>query len=153
MTRPWASFEDLSIVPSPPIDLEARPELRQAVADGIERGFDGDLPSLPEASEWYLLRVSSEDVGLMVVLRDCPEPGAAAIVALAVDPEARGNAYATRALIAAERRLLRNGIERLVTRVPRTNGRGLYFMLRAGFTPFAEPPDDDATWFARSGSR
>ncbi len=150
----WAGFGDVRLVRSAPIDLDARPELRQAVADGIERGFDGELPSLPDASETYLLRAHGSDVGLMALLADCPRVGDVAVVALAVDPVERGNAYATKALIAAERRLRRDGGGRLVTRVPRTNGRGLYFMLRVGFTPVQDVSDrEDATWFARGGSR
>lgn len=153
MSRAWARFEDVSLVPSPPIDLEDHPELRQALADGIERGFEGDLPPFPEQAESYLLRAGASDVGLMAVIRDCPTPGSAAVVALAIAPDERGSAYATKALLAAERRLQRDGVERIVTRVPRTNGRGLYFMLRVGFTPVSDPPDDGATWFSRGGSR
>lgn len=154
MSGVWARFEDVHIVESGPIDLDARPELRQAYADGIERGFDGDLPALPAGTETYLLRAHGTDVGLMALLRDCPTEGDVAALALAVDPAARGNAYATKALIAADRRLQRDGAHRLVTRVPRTNGRGLYFMLRVGFTPVSGISDgEDATWFARGGSR
>ena len=55
-----------------------------------------------------------------------------------------------------ERRLKRNGIDRVIARVPRGNGRGLYFMLRVGYTPLPPeetPPGDDGdvTWFARGG--
>jgi GNAT superfamily N-acetyltransferase len=74
-----------------------------------------------------------------------------------VTREARGRACATKALLAAERRLLAEGATRMLARVPRTNGRGLYFMLRAGFTPVTadERPHDpgDATWFARQAAR
>jgi hypothetical protein len=44
----------------------------------------------------------------------------------------------------------------MLARVPRTNGHGLYFMLRCGFVPVPageRPSDDpewtDVTWFAR----
>lgn len=153
MSGVWARFQGVSVVESGPIDLEARPALRQAYADGIERGFDGDLPELPDEAASYLLRAGGEEVGLMALIEGCPRAEDVAVVALAIDPDHRGNAYATRALIAAERRLKRDGERRLVTRVPRTNGRGLYFMLRAGFTPTSDVSDDgDATWFARGGS-
>ena len=152
MSGVWARFEDVSIVASEPIDLEARPTLRQALADGIERGFDGELPELPADAEQYVLRSRSSDVGLLALQRDCPEPRSATVIALAIDPDWRGNAFATKALMAAERRLGRDGIDRLLTRVPRTNGRGLYFMLRLGLTPVADGPRDEATWFVRGGS-
>ena len=153
MSGVWARFQGVSVVESGPIDLEARPALRQAYADGIERGFDGDLPELPGEAETYLLRAGGEEVGLIALLEGCPGAADIAVVALAIAPDHRGNAYATKALVAVERRLSRDRNRRLVTRVPRTNGRGLYFMLRAGFTPTTEASDDgDATWFARGGS-
>ena len=81
-------------------------------------------------------------------------PGVGARIAGGVDPLRRGSAVGARALIAAERRLAREGAGELVTRVPKTNGRGLYFMLRAGYSPvtdidWASSPDDGATWFRR----
>ena len=153
MSGVWARLGGVSVVPTDSFDLEQRPGLRQAYADGIERGFEGDLPKLPEAIERYLLRARSSDVGLLALLRDRPTAGDTSVLAIAVDPEWRGNAFATKALLAVERRLLRGDTGRLVVRVPRTNGRGLYFMLRAGFTPLAGTPGDDASWFARGGSR
>ena len=152
MSGVWASFGDVRLVRADP-DLSDYPGLRQALADGVERGFDGDLPSFPEQAAIYLLRADRSDVGLISIVTDCPRRGEAAVVALAIDPDARGNAYATKALMACERRLGRDGIDRVLTRVPRTNGRGLYFMLRAGFTPTAGISDDpSATWFERGGS-
>ncbi len=148
----WARFDDVTLVAVDELDLESNDGFRQAFADGIERGFEGDLPTLPEQAESYVVRARSSDVGFLALLRDHPTEREAAVVALAIDPDARGNAYATKALLAAERRLKRDGVARTLTRVPRTNGRGLYFMLRVGFTPLAEGPDEDATWFARGGS-
>jgi GNAT superfamily N-acetyltransferase len=72
---------------------------------------------------------------------------------VAVDPARRGRATATKAILVAERKLAAEGYAPLLVRVPRTNGRGLYFMLRTGFVPVppGERPDDpdDVTWFAR----
>ena len=151
MSGVWARFAEVSIVPAGAFDLEARPALRQAYADGIERGFEGDLPELPEAADCYLLRARATEVGLLALLPACPRPRDTAVVALAIDPDWRGNAFATKALLATERRLRRDGDARLVARVPRTNGRGLYFMLRVGFTPLTDAPPDEATWFVRGG--
>jgi len=125
--------------------------LRQAYLDGIERGFEGDAPELPDGVEHYAVRSEGETVGLLAVMHDCPSDGDAAVLAVAIAPASRGHAYGTKALLAAERRLLRDGAERVLVRVPRTNGRGLYFMLRAGFTPSTELDGPEATWFVRGG--
>lgn len=153
MSGPWARLDGVSVLPAATFDFDERPGLRQAYADGIERGYDGELPELPDGTERYLLRARSAEVGLLALLRDWPSQGDASVIAIAIDPEWRGNAFATKALLAVERKLQRNGVARLLVRVPRTNGRGLYFMLRAGFTPLAGDPRDEATWFARGASR
>lgn len=146
----WARFEGVGVIASDAALLEDE-GLRQGYLDGIERGFEGEVPALPEGSEQYAVRVGGETVGLLAVMRDCPSEGDAAVLAVAIAPASRGHAYGTKALLAAERRLLRDGVERVLVRVPRTNGRGLYFMLRAGFTPSAEFGGPEATWFVRGG--
>jgi GNAT superfamily N-acetyltransferase len=148
----WARFEGVGLIASDAVLLHDE-DLRQAYLDGIERGFEGELPSLPEGSAQYAVRAEGETVGLLAVMRDCPSDGEAAVLAVAIAPASRGHAYGTKALLAAERRLLRDGVERVLVRVPRTNGRGLYFMLRAGFTPSAEFEGPEATWFVRGGER
>ena len=148
--RGWARFEDVGLVAAEAADLDTE-ELRQAYVDGIERGFEGEPPALPSGVDRYAVRVEGETVGLLAVMLDCPEAGDAAVLALAIDPGSRGHAYGTKALLAAERQLRRDGAQRVLARVPRTNGRGLYFMLRAGFTPSAGFDGSDATWFVRGG--
>ena len=153
--RAWARLYDVTLHAVAVLDLEGSAALRQAFADGIERGFVGELPALPERARRYLVRSGGEDVGLLAVVEGCPTADEVAVVALAVDPGRRGRAYAAKALLAAERRLRREGASEVVARVPRTNGRGLYFMLRAGFTPYVPAPevaDRGATWFKRGGS-
>jgi hypothetical protein len=58
-----------------------------------------------------------------------------------------------RALLLAERALAAEGASRCYALVPRTNGRGLYFMLRCGYAPvLGAPPaviESDVTWFVR----
>ena len=146
----WARFEGVGLVAAEAAALDVA-GLRQAYIDGIERGFEGDAPELPEGVERYAVRVAGETVGLLAVMRDCPSEGDAAVLAVAIAPAFRGHASGTKALLAAERRLLRDGVRRVLVRVPRTNGRGLYFMLRAGFTPSAGFDGPDATWFVRGG--
>ena len=146
----WAQFEGVDLVAAGAAELDGE-GLRQAYLDGIERGFEGDAPELPDGAERYAVRAEDETVGLLVVMRDCPSVGDAAVLAVAIDPASRGHASGTKALLAAERRLLGDGAERVLVRVPRTNGRGLYFMLRAGFTPSAAFGGPEATWFVRGG--
>lgn len=156
--RAWASGLDVTLVE---VREAARDALlgdagiRQALLDGVDRGLTGDPPVLPEAAAVYALRAGRRTTGaadgVVAVARDCPRPGEAALLAVAVAPSARGRALATKALLLAERRLIEEGTTRVLARVPRTNGRGLYYMLRCGFTPVADVPHDagDATWFAR----
>ena len=148
----WVRSQGVSISAIEHLDIEARPTLRQAFADGIERGFRGELPALPENADCYRLRANSVDVGALVLIPAIPTRNDVSLVALVIEPKWRGNAFATKALLAVERRLLSEGGKRLVARVPRTNGRGLYFMLRAGFTPMTDAPLGDATWFIRGGA-
>lgn len=146
----WAQLEGVGLVEVAAEELDSE-GLRQAMLDGIERGFEGDTPELPEGAERYAVRAEGETVGLLAVKRDCPSDGDAAVLVVAIEPASRGHAYGTKALLAAERRLLSDGAGRVLVRVPRTNGRGLYFMLRAGFTPSAGPDGPEATWFVRGG--
>jgi ribosomal protein S18 acetylase RimI-like enzyme len=138
------------------LDLETSPGLARALADGIERNHEGPPPSFPPGSERYLVRAGGDVAGVLVLRRDCPADGTAAVLAIAIDPARRGRAIGVKALLVAERRLARDGQGRVIARVPRTNGRGLYFMLRAGYTPLAtdETPHEtgDATWFGRKAT-
>lgn len=149
----WARILGVTLVPVEAAAVEADPMLQRALADGIEPGFAGTLPAIPAAATCYLVREGRTAVGVLVVQRDRPRRGEATLLAVAVAPDRRGHATGTKAVLAAERRLHDEGCARLLARVPRTNGRGLYFMLRAGLAPVAPeqaPPDDgDATWFAR----
>lgn len=132
------------------------PGIRQALLDGLDRGLSGDPPEIPQTAEVFALREGRRTTGpadgLVAVARDVPQSGEATLIAIAIAPASRGRALATKALLLAERRLIEEGVTRLFARVPRNNGRGLYYMLRCGFTPVtdAAPRDGgDATWFAR----
>ncbi len=153
----WARGLGLTLVRVEAAEALADAGLARALQDGIERGAPVDLPPFPEASEWYLVREGGMTMGVAVVQRDCPRQGAAALLAVAIDPARRGRATATKAILVAERKLAAEGLTPLLARVPRTNGRGLYFMLRTGFVPLPEDerPDDpgDATWFGRVRER
>jgi GNAT superfamily N-acetyltransferase len=135
--RLWARAEGVSLH-----ELAALPEapaLRRALADGVERGYDGPLPALPTSATLLLVRAEGADVGVLAFV---PGPGeaAATLLAVAVAHEARGRSLGLRAVLAAERRLGRDGVRELYASVPRGNGRGVYFWLRAGYRPLATPP-------------
>lgn len=123
----------------------------RALRDAIERGYEGPLPGPPAGVERFEVRANRERVGLLAFERRRPEESAATFLAVAIEPERRGRDYGARALLATERRLRRDGLRTFYARVPRTNGRGLYFMLRAGYAPAPAPAGDDgrSTWFRR----
>lgn len=159
-TRAWASGLGVTLVEvhdAARDALLADAGIRQAFLDGVDRGLTGEPPAIPAAAAVYALREGRRTTGAVAggvaVARDCPRAGEATLLAVAVTPASRGRALATKALLLAERRLTEEGATRVLARVPRTNGRGLYFMLRCGFTPVigAGAPDGagDATWFAR----
>lgn len=160
-SRAWASGLGVALIEVSGLMREAlllEPGVRQALLDGVDRGLTGDPPAIPPVARVYALRDGRRTLGdasgIVVVARDCPRPGEASLLAVAVAPVSRGRALATKALLLAERQLIEEGSTRVFARVPRTNGRGLYFMLRCGFTPVTRAAtvgadEGDATWFAR----
>ena len=135
---------------------ETLPEgLAQALRDGIERGYASETPLLPREASAFTIVVGGVEVGVLALRRGWPSGGAVTVVALAIDPGARGHSYAARALFVAERAFGGVG-ERWYAIVPRTNGRGLYFMLRCGYAPLLEAPVggcQGVTWFERASTR
>lgn len=151
----WTRHLGISLVRTDAARVAAQPALVRALTDGVERSAE---PSMPEADgDWYEVREGGETVGVALVRRDCPRAGQAALLAVATAREARGRATSTKTVLAAERALAGEGYAPMLVRIPRTNGRGLYFMLRCGFTPVpagTRPSDEgDATWFARQRER
>lgn len=123
--------------------------LARALRDGIERGHERALPTTTDV-EWFEVRAGGATVGLLALRRDVPAASAVTVVAVAIEPARRGHDLGARALQIAERRLWREGLRECYARVPRSNGRGLYFMLRAGYAPLTPPVEDGATWFRRA---
>lgn len=158
--RAWASGPGVTLVEARGAArdaLLADPGVRQALLDGVDRGLTGNPPAIPDTAACYALREGRRTAGVadgvVAVARDCPRAGEATLLAVAVAPASRGHSLATKALLLVERRLIEEGATRVLARVPRTNGRGLYYMLRCGFTPVTGDgaPDEtgDATWFTR----
>ena len=135
--RVWARRQGVSLhlLDSLPDALS----LRRALADGVERGYDGPLSAFPDSARLLLVRAEKEDVGLLAI---APGPGqsAATLLVVAVAREARGRSLGLRAVLASEHRLRRDGVHELYASVPRSNGRGVYFWLRAGYRPLVALP-------------
>lgn len=148
--RAWARGLRLSLRPW---DGTLTPGVERALRDGIARGHDGPLPQPAPGTRCFAVREEGHTSGLLAVRDGCPHAGAATVVAIAIDPQHRGRAAGARALLVAERRLRREGVREFFALVPRGNGRGLYFMLRAGYVPSGAPASghgvDAATWFQR----
>ncbi|MCK9495578.1 MAG: GNAT family N-acetyltransferase [Dehalococcoidia bacterium] len=153
----WTKYLGVSLVTSDAARVAAQPALVRALTDGHDRAAAPAMPEDAESlGEWFEMREGGETVGVALVRRDCPKPGQAALLAVATAREVRGRATSTKTVLAAERKLAAEGYSPMFVRVPRTNGRGLYFMLRCGFTPvpaLERPASDggDATWFGRPG--
>ncbi len=151
----WTRYVGVTLVHSDAGRVASQPALVRALTDGVERSAE---PAMPEAEgEWFEVREGGATVGVALVRRDWPRSGQASLLAVGTAREARGRATSTKTVLAAERKLASEGYAPMLVRVPRTNGRGLYFMLRCGFTPVpagARPSDEgDATWFARARQR
>jgi GNAT superfamily N-acetyltransferase len=148
----WARGRGVALVPVDPAE-RVTGGLEQALRDGIERTYAGVTPAIPPGARAFMIEAGGETVGLLALRLDWPASGAATAVTLAIDPAARGHSYAARALFVAERALGAH-VERWYATVPRTNGRGLYFMLRCGYAPLLDPPSVEGcagvTWFVRA---
>ncbi len=152
----WARGHGIVLVEADQAALND-PGIQRALLDGIDRGLDAadDADLLPPGATPYAIRERGTTVGLLLVARGRPALGDATLLAVAVAPAHRGRAFGTKALLLAEQTLLRDGHRRMLARVPRTNGRGFYFMLRCGMTPLpaeernAVGETGDATWFHR----
>src|SRR5690606_29495863 len=130
----WTRGPGVALRSATPRDIEA-PGVQRALRDGIERGYEGALPEAPPGCECYSIVAQGQVVGLLAFVRDTPGDGEVTFWAVAIVPEHRAHAYGARALQAAERRLHREGTRAFYMRVPRGNGRGLYFALRCGYAP------------------
>ncbi|MEZ4554356.1 MAG: GNAT family N-acetyltransferase [Dehalococcoidia bacterium] len=147
--RIWARGFGVTLRPATPAEV-ATPGIQRALRDGIGRNYEGDLPAAPAGSQCYAIYAQGALVGLLAFRVDIPATGSVVFDCIAVAPAHRGHAYGARALLAAERRLRAPSC---YGRVPRTNGRGLYFLLRCGYAPVPPPLGDGTTWFRRHHRR
>lgn len=145
----WARGFGVTLTPATPeAAIGACPGIERALLDAVGRGYGGPPPLPPEGASCWLVRAEGEAAGLLTAERPAPDE---AILGVAIAPERRGRSLGARAVFAAERRLRREGVRSFGARAPRSNGRGLYFWLRAGYLPLRGPaPAGGATLFRRA---
>ena len=102
-----------------------------------------------------LLALDEPGTGCVVSYESgAPEPEAASIRLLAVEPQRRRLGAGTRAVLALERRLRRE-VRRIYVAVPATTGLAFYFWLRLGYRPLTQrewpetPGQPPAAWLVR----
>ncbi len=153
VSRVWTRALGVTLMRTDRAAVEDDPALVRALADGVDRGGAPLVPAFASHAEWYEVRADGVTVGVAVLQRDLPRAGTATLLSVATVREHRGRSLAAKALLATERRLAAEGQSPMLARVARTNGRGLYFLLRCGYTALRgdDRPDDpdDVTWFAR----
>ena len=75
--------------------------LARALRDGIERGYAGETPALPREASGFTIVAAGVEVGVLALRAEWPSAGEVTVVALAIEPEARGHSYAARSRSAA----------------------------------------------------
>ncbi len=148
----WTRGQKLSLQVLEHQEIFSRVGIARALADGVSRNFKAsdlsEVSTLPDI-DWYVIRETAVEVGILGIQRDLPERCSATARFIAVDPQYRGSAVGTRTILIAEKELRREGYE-LFGRVPETNGRGLYFWLRCGFVGQSSTIESESvTWFRR----
>ncbi len=148
----WARNKHVSIYSDPDPAFLKSTQIQSALSEGISRKpdvlpavFELDIPDV----SWYGVRSHGESVGVLGLRPNVPAQGITVLIAVAIIKSYRGNALGTHSVLAVANRLKRDGVE-LYGSVPRTNGRGLYFWLRCGYSPTAlENWTSDETLFRK----
>ena len=119
----------------------ARIALRPATAADlplIAPWYADAAPGSPVTAHAGLLVITRPEdpaaIGIVEYRSDTPAKGWATISAIALAPGQRGWGYGSEAVRALEASLA-PGVGRFLTRVPVTNGLGVYFWLRLGYRP------------------
>lgn len=136
------------------------------------RALRGWLPSLagdPGIARWAdeaalreaggrgeaLALVEGGVAGLLLYSTEAPMRGTAHIRLLAVAPERRRLGIGSRAALALEERLARDGVGRIYVQVPSELGLAFYFWLRLGYQPLTQvawpvrPKERPSIWMVR----
>ncbi len=137
-------------------DIESlSPWLPQAAGDLVCDGWAGD-GALSDATgdRTVLVAVEGRPAGILAYQADAPEPDAAWVRLLAVEPGRRRLGVGGRAALALEKRL-RRSVRRIYVLVPADLGLAFYFWLRLGYRPLTQaersvpPVARPATWLVR----
>ncbi len=107
------------------LDAALAPEWTRAELEAAVSAGNGVLVTDTEGSA----------IGVAVVLRDLPEPGAATVAFLAIAPERRFRGLGGEAGLALDAALRADGFTGVYATVPDGRGLAVYFWLRLGFRP------------------
>lgn len=124
-----------------------------ALAAGCERWAAEDALRAAAGRETVLAIVGDGPIGLLEYEAASPEPDAAFVRLLLIEPERRRVGTGSRAALALERRLSRSA-RRLYVAVPAHMGLALYFWLRLGYRPLVQSewpatPATPSAWMVR----
>ncbi|MBG92721.1 MAG: hypothetical protein CL792_01920 [Chloroflexi bacterium] len=113
-----------------------------------------DLLNSPKPEIYrHEIRVKGEEVGELFLMKNIPLDNDVTIHSLVVNDVNRGHAYGTKALLAVERKLSEMMVCNFWAVNLIINGRGTYFLLRAGFTPSQNQGQGELNWFIRGGQK
>ena len=143
----WARYDEVCL---------SQGELVKNFSDSstdISKKIIDSLGSLEPEIYRHEIRVQSKNVGELFLMKNIPHENDVTIHSLIVNNIDRGHAYGTKALLAVERKLARVKINNFWAVIPLINGRGMYFLLRAGFTPSHNYDHVELNWFIRGGQK
>lgn len=147
MSGPWARYNEVSL---------SQGELVKNFSDSVIDISKKIIDSL-EFSQMEIfrheIRVQGKNVGELFLMKNTPQKKDVTIHSLTVNGIDRGHAYGTKALLAVERKLSKAEINNFLAVIPLMNGRGMYFLLRAGFTPSQNYDHVELNWFIRGGQK
>ncbi|MCH2657480.1 MAG: hypothetical protein MKZ81_00520 [Dehalococcoidia bacterium] len=145
MGGPWARYNEVIISHGKLVEDHSDP------STDISKKISGSFAiSKPETFR-HQIRVQGNNVGEFFFIKDIPQKKDIIIHSLIINNIDRGHAYGTKALLAVERKLSKTNINNFWAVLPLKNGRGMYFLLRAGFTPLQSNDHAELNWFIRGG--
>ena len=147
MSGPWARYNEVNLSQGELVNnfSDSATDISKKIIDSLEF-------SQTEIFR-HEIRVQGKNVGELFLMKNIPQKKDVIIHSLTVNDIDRGHAYGTKALLAVERKLSKAKINNFLAVIPLMNGRGMYFLLRAGFTPSQNYDHAELNWFIRGGQK